>query len=185
MKYYDDRIKYINDQLLQHKNTLARLRPGTPAYTAAQNRALPLLKQRRVLEQQRENLFARMMHNEQVQDQLESMKDHVAMFEATKVRVPWFAVGPLPPPPDRRMYPLSPCRRSPSRRCRRPLAPSSWTLTRYTSCRTRWRTCTTPSTRSRKPSVGSTGSQTRSTRRASVLARFGFLPGWAVLAHGR
>ena len=72
----DDKIKKLDAQLLVHRDAIRKARPG-PAADAAKRRALAILKQKKLLEGQREQLYAQQFNMEQTAFALDSVKDTV------------------------------------------------------------------------------------------------------------
>ena len=72
----DDKIKRLDAQLLVHRDAIRKARPG-PAADAAKRRALAILKQKKLLEGQREQLYAQQFNMEQTAFALDSVKDTV------------------------------------------------------------------------------------------------------------
>ena len=113
----DEKIRKLDEQLVKHKDTIKRARPG-PAQEAAKRRALgvrlltllkaaspklslhcrlchhatgphiclcaQVLKQKKMLEAQRDQLYNQQYNMEQTSFALESMKDSVAQVKAMK-----------------------------------------------------------------------------------------------------
>ena len=76
----DDKIKRLDAELAKHRDLIRRARPG-PSLEAAKRRALTVLKQKRLYESQREQLYNQQFNVEQVSFVAQSAKD-------TAVQVP-------------------------------------------------------------------------------------------------
>ena len=63
-----------------HRDAIRKARPG-PAQDAAKRRALAILKQKKLLEGQREQLYAQQFNMEQTAFALDSVKDTVQVKE--------------------------------------------------------------------------------------------------------
>jgi charged multivesicular body protein 5 len=79
----DEKIRKLEEQLVKHRETIKRARPG-PAQEAAKRRALGVLKQKKLLEGQRDQLYNQQFNMEQTSFALESMKDSVQQVKAMK-----------------------------------------------------------------------------------------------------
>ncbi|KAK9830504.1 hypothetical protein WJX72_012115 [[Myrmecia] bisecta] len=79
----DDKIRKLDEQLVKHREQIKKCRPG-PAQEAAKRRALGVLKQKRLYEGQRDQLYAQQFNMEQTSFALESMKDSVQTVQAMK-----------------------------------------------------------------------------------------------------
>jgi charged multivesicular body protein 5 len=79
----DEKIRKLEEQLVKHRETIKKARPG-PAQDAAKRRALGVLKQKKMLEGQRDQLYNQQFNMEQTSFALESMKDSVSQVRAMK-----------------------------------------------------------------------------------------------------
>eukprot|EP00884_Botryococcus_braunii_P019896 jgi/Botrbrau1/6590/Bobra.0189s0017.1 len=79
----DEKIRKLDAQLIQHREAIRKARPG-PAQDAAKRRALGVLKQKRLLEGQRDQLFNQQFNMEQTSFALESIKDSAQTVKAMK-----------------------------------------------------------------------------------------------------
>jgi charged multivesicular body protein 5 len=79
----DEKIRKLEEQLVKHRDTIKKARPG-PAQDAAKRRALGVLKQKKMLEGQRDQLYNQQYNMEQISFAQESMKDTVAGVKAMK-----------------------------------------------------------------------------------------------------
>lgn len=79
----DDKIKRLDEELRKHKEAIARARPG-PAQEAAKQRALRILKQKKMYEAQRDQLFQQQFNIEQTSFTLQSMQDTKLQVQVMK-----------------------------------------------------------------------------------------------------
>lgn len=79
----DEKIRKLDEQLLKHRENIKKTRPG-PAQEAAKRRALGVLKQKKMLESQRDQLYNQQYNMEQASFALESTKDSVNQIKAMK-----------------------------------------------------------------------------------------------------
>ena len=79
----DEKIKKLDAQLVGHREAIRKARPGAPQ-DAAKRRALAVLKQKKMLESQRDQLFNQQCNMEQTSFALESVKDSVATVQAMR-----------------------------------------------------------------------------------------------------
>ena len=79
----DEKIKKLDAQLVGHREAIRKARPGAPQ-DAAKRRALAVLKQKKMLEAQRDQLYNQQFNMEQTSFALESVKDSVATVQAMK-----------------------------------------------------------------------------------------------------
>ena len=77
----DDKIKRLDAELAKHRDLIRRARPG-PAQEAAKRRALTVLKQKRLYESQREQLYNQQFNVEQVSFAAQSAKDTAVQVAA-------------------------------------------------------------------------------------------------------
>ncbi|KAK9832560.1 hypothetical protein WJX84_002843 [Apatococcus fuscideae] len=78
----DDKIRKLDEQLMKHKDVIKRARG--PAAEAAKRRALQVLKQKRMLETQREQLYNQQMNMEQTSFAVQNMQDNISQVRAMK-----------------------------------------------------------------------------------------------------
>lgn len=79
----DDKIKALDEQLAKFKDQIKKTRPG-PAQDAIKRRALQVLKQRKLYESQREQLYQQQFNMEQTRFTVDSVKDTVQSVQALK-----------------------------------------------------------------------------------------------------
>lgn len=77
----DEKIRKLDEQLMKHKEAIRKCRPG-PAQEAAKRRALGVLKQKRLYESQREQLYNQQFNVEQTAFTMESARDSVQTIQA-------------------------------------------------------------------------------------------------------
>ena len=77
----DDKIKRLDAELAKHRDLIRRARPG-PSLEAAKRRALTVLKQKRLYESQREQLYNQQFNVEQVSFAAQSAKDTAVQVAA-------------------------------------------------------------------------------------------------------
>ncbi|GAB4816699.1 hypothetical protein N2152v2_003745 [Parachlorella kessleri] len=79
----DEKIRKLDEQLAKHKEAIKKCRPG-PAQEAAKRRALGVLKQKRMYESQREQLYNQQFNVDQTAFTMESAKDSIQTVQAMK-----------------------------------------------------------------------------------------------------
>mmetsp|Transcript_20273 Transcript_20273/g.47387 ORF Transcript_20273/g.47387 Transcript_20273/m.47387 type:complete len:222 (-) Transcript_20273:91-756(-) len=79
----DEKIKQLEKQLNEHKQQMAKMRDG-PAKNRIKQRALQVLKQKRMYEQQREALYGQAFNMEQASFAQESVQDSITQVNAMK-----------------------------------------------------------------------------------------------------
>ncbi|GLC35560.1 hypothetical protein PLESTB_000193800 [Pleodorina starrii] len=79
----DEKIKALDEQLAKYKEQIKKTRPG-PAQDAIKRRALQVLKQRKLYESQREQLYQQQYNIEQTRFTVDSVKDTVSSVQALK-----------------------------------------------------------------------------------------------------
>lgn len=79
----DDKINKLDQQLVDIRGKITRTRPG-PTQDSYKRRALQILKQKRMFEGQREQLYQQQFNLEQVAFTTESMQDTVHTVQALK-----------------------------------------------------------------------------------------------------
>jgi len=83
----DGKIKKLDEELMRYKNQMAKMRPG-PAKNTLQQRALRVLKQKKIYEKQRDVTYNQQFNIDQTKFAQDSVKDNIttvsAMKQATK-----------------------------------------------------------------------------------------------------
>ena len=79
----DERVKKLDEELLRYKQQLSKMRPG-PAKNQVQQRALRCLKQRKVYERQRDQLYGQQLNIDQAKFAQDSVKDNIQLVKAMK-----------------------------------------------------------------------------------------------------
>jgi len=79
----DEKIRKLDAELLKHKDMIKRTRPG-PAQEAAKQRAMRVLKQKRLYEGQRGQLYDQQFNIEQVSFATQNIKDTTQQVQAMK-----------------------------------------------------------------------------------------------------
>eukprot|EP00775_Hariotina_reticulata_P007837 gene7837-8034_t len=79
----DEQINKLDQQLMKFREQISKTRPG-PAQDALKRRALTVLKQKRMYEQQRETLYNQQFNMEQTRFTVESIQDTVQTVQALK-----------------------------------------------------------------------------------------------------
>jgi len=79
----DAKIDKLDQQLVKLREQISRTRPG-PAQEATKRRALQILKQKRLYESQREQLYSQQFNLDQVAFTTESVKETVTTVQALK-----------------------------------------------------------------------------------------------------
>ncbi|EFJ49680.1 hypothetical protein VOLCADRAFT_117132, partial [Volvox carteri f. nagariensis] len=79
----DEKIRALDEQLAKYKEQIKKTRPG-PAQDAIKRRALQVLKQRKLYESQREQLYQQQYNIEQTRFTVDSVKDTVSSVQALK-----------------------------------------------------------------------------------------------------
>ncbi|KAG2500732.1 hypothetical protein HYH03_001496 [Edaphochlamys debaryana] len=79
----DEKIKALDEQLAKYKEQIKKTRPG-PAQDAIKRRALQVLKQRKLYDSQREQLYQQQYNLEQTRFTVDSIKDTVTSVQALK-----------------------------------------------------------------------------------------------------
>ncbi|KXZ49322.1 hypothetical protein GPECTOR_22g916 [Gonium pectorale] len=79
----DEKIKALDEQLARYKEQIKKTRPG-PAQDAIKRRAMQVLKQRKLYESQREQLYNQQYNLEQTRFTVDSVKDTVTSVQALK-----------------------------------------------------------------------------------------------------
>ncbi|CAG9467437.1 unnamed protein product [Pedinophyceae sp. YPF-701] len=83
VKTLEARIKELDKKLVQHREAIKRTRPG-PGQEVAKKRALQVLKQKRMYEQQMEQVMQQQFNVEATQFATEQVKDSVTQVEAMR-----------------------------------------------------------------------------------------------------
>lgn len=79
----DERIKKLDEELLRYKQQMAKMRPG-PAKNQVQQRALRVLKQKKLYEKQRDSLYNQSFNIDQTRFAQQNVKDTVLTVNAMK-----------------------------------------------------------------------------------------------------
>jgi len=79
----DEKLRKLDEQLVKHREAIKRCRPG-PAQEAAKRRALNVLKQKRLYETQRDQLYNQQFNVEQTAFVMENVQDSVQTVQAMK-----------------------------------------------------------------------------------------------------
>mmetsp|Transcript_28678 Transcript_28678/g.39613 ORF Transcript_28678/g.39613 Transcript_28678/m.39613 type:complete len:234 (-) Transcript_28678:233-934(-) len=79
----DEKIKKLDNELVKHREAIKKMRPG-PGQNAAKQRALRVLKQKKIYESQRENLYNQQFNVDQTAFTMENMKDTATTVQAMK-----------------------------------------------------------------------------------------------------
>ena len=79
----DGKIKQLDEELLRYKTQLSKMRPG-PAKNQVQQRALRVLKQKKMYEKQRDTLYNQSFNVDQTRFALQNVKDTVTTVAAMK-----------------------------------------------------------------------------------------------------
>jgi len=77
----DEKIRKLDAELLKHKEAIKKTRPG-PAQEAAKQRALRVLRQRKLYEGQRDQLYQQQFNIDQVAFTTQNMKDTTETVQA-------------------------------------------------------------------------------------------------------
>lgn len=79
----DGKIKTLDEELLRYKTQLAKMKPGA-AKTGVQQRALRVLKQKKMYEKQRDTLYNQSFNVDQTRFAIQNVKDTVTTVGAMK-----------------------------------------------------------------------------------------------------
>ena len=80
----EEKIRKLDEQLLKHRDAIKKTRPG-PGQEAAKRRALAVLRQKRLYEQQREQLYNQQFSVESAANTMQSMQDNIQVVAAMQV----------------------------------------------------------------------------------------------------
>lgn len=80
----DAKIKKLDDELIKYREQMKKLRPNSPAHNAIKSRAMRVLKQKKMYETQREQLYGQQFNMEQASFATQSMQDTVTTVNAMK-----------------------------------------------------------------------------------------------------
>jgi len=80
----DSKIKKLDDELMRYKAQMAKMKPG-PAKNSIQQRALRVLKQKKLYEKQRDQVYNQQFNIDQTKFAQDSVKDTVTTVAAMKV----------------------------------------------------------------------------------------------------
>uniref|UniRef100_A0A8D2HJK1 Charged multivesicular body protein 5 n=1 Tax=Urocitellus parryii TaxID=9999 RepID=A0A8D2HJK1_UROPR len=81
-----DKISRLEAELVKYKDQIKKMREG-PAKNMVKQKALQVLKQKRMYEQQQDNLTQQSFNREQANDTIQSAKDTKTTVDATKLGV--------------------------------------------------------------------------------------------------
>jgi len=79
----DDRIRKLDAELFRYRQQMSKIRPG-PAQNGIKQRALKVLKQKKMYEQQRDQLMGQSFTLEQTNFMAQGMKDTVTIVQTMK-----------------------------------------------------------------------------------------------------
>jgi len=79
----DGKMKALDEELLRYKTQLSKMKPG-PAKNQVQQRALRVLKQKKMYEKQRDTLYNQSFNVDQTRFALQNVKDTVTTVSAMK-----------------------------------------------------------------------------------------------------
>ncbi|KAJ9522626.1 hypothetical protein QJQ45_019704, partial [Haematococcus lacustris] len=80
----DEQIKKLDEQLMKYKEQIKKTRPG-PAQDAIKRRALQVLKQKKLYEGQRDQLYQQQFNMEQTRFTVDSIKDTITTVQALSI----------------------------------------------------------------------------------------------------
>eukprot|EP01110_Echinostelium_bisporum_P004972 TRINITY_DN22261_c0_g1_i1.p1 TRINITY_DN22261_c0_g1~~TRINITY_DN22261_c0_g1_i1.p1 ORF type:complete len:214 (-),score=49.22 TRINITY_DN22261_c0_g1_i1:48-689(-) len=80
----DERIKKLDSELLILKGQMAKTRPNSPSYNSLRQRAMRVLKQRKMYEAQRDSMMNQSFNMEQANFTTQMMQDTVVTVNAMK-----------------------------------------------------------------------------------------------------
>lgn len=80
----DAKVKKLDEELIKYREQLKKLRPNSPAANAIKARAMRVLKQKKMYETQREQLYGQSFNMEQAAFATQSMQDTVTTVTAMK-----------------------------------------------------------------------------------------------------
>ena len=81
---YNGRITQLNNQLVELRTKLNKLRPGTAGYDTVKRRALQVLQQKRMYEQQRDKIQDQLFSVEQARFQSQALQDTVSQMKTMR-----------------------------------------------------------------------------------------------------
>jgi charged multivesicular body protein 5 len=81
----DEKIKKLDVELSGYKAQLAKTRPGTPANNALKQKALRVLKQKKMYEAQRDQMMGQSFNMEQAYFATQTIQDTIQTVQAMKV----------------------------------------------------------------------------------------------------
>lgn len=79
----DEKLKRLDTELLKHRDAMKKMRPG-PGLEAAKQRALRVLKQKKLYESQRDQLYSQQFNLDQVSFTTQNMQDTANQVVAMK-----------------------------------------------------------------------------------------------------
>lgn len=88
----DGKIRQLDEELMRYKTQLKKMRPG-PAKNQTQQRALRVLKQKKMYEKQRDTLYNQAFNVDQTRFAVQNVKDTVTTVSAMKNASKELAVG--------------------------------------------------------------------------------------------
>mmetsp|Transcript_21417 Transcript_21417/g.29966 ORF Transcript_21417/g.29966 Transcript_21417/m.29966 type:complete len:206 (+) Transcript_21417:93-710(+) len=80
----DDKIRKLDAELFTYKEQMAKLKPGTSSHNTIKQKALRVLKQKKMYEQQRDQMSAQQFNMEQANFTTQSLKDTAVTISAMK-----------------------------------------------------------------------------------------------------
>jgi len=81
---YDSRIRALDQQLLKQREAMKKLKPGSGGYETCKRRALQVMKQKKMYEQQRDRLMEQQFGLEQTKFTTQQIQDSVAQVRAMR-----------------------------------------------------------------------------------------------------
>jgi len=81
---FDEKIRKLDAELLQYKTQMQKMKPGTGPYNVLKQKALRVLKQKKMYEGQRDQMMNQSFNMEQANFAQQSMKDTVVTVSAMK-----------------------------------------------------------------------------------------------------
>eukprot|EP00461_Guttulinopsis_vulgaris_P000024 UN00024 len=84
LSQHEQKIQAIDRELVNMKQQMQRMKPGTPGHNQLKNRALTLIKQKKMYEKQRDSMFNQQFNIDQQQFTQESLKDTATTVAAMK-----------------------------------------------------------------------------------------------------
>lgn len=81
----DEKVTKLEEELKKYKTQMSKLKKGSPAYKQAQQRALRVLKQKKMYDKQRDHLYNQQFNIDQTKFAQDNVKDTAGMVEAMQV----------------------------------------------------------------------------------------------------